>query len=149
MALDLNRIMLTADEQGRIHKSSVRTYFSLVDGVIGGEGDGPLHPDPYASHVIIAGFNPLAVDWVATTLMGFDPARIPMYANAVHQMRERVPDFDVSRVTVRSNLASYEQVLTSSTPIFQFASAPGWRGTIERYQSHAEFNADSADPILQ
>jgi hypothetical protein len=149
MALDLNRILLMADVKGRLHESAVRRYFSLIDGVVGGQGDGPLHPDAFPSHVVIAGFNPLAVDWVATTLMGFDPARIPMYANAVHQMREAVPDFDISDVTVRSNLASHEQVLTSNTPIFQFASAPGWRGTIERYQSHADSNAGRADPILQ
>ena len=149
MALDLNRIMLTADEQGKIHKSPVRTYFSLIDGVIGGEGDGPLHPDAYPSHVIVAGFNPLGVDWVATSLMGFEPAAIPMYSNAVQQMRQWVPDFDVGGLVVRSNLTNYEQALGSTAPIFRFASAPGWRGVIERYRSHGEFSADRAALLLQ
>jgi uncharacterized protein (DUF362 family) len=151
MALDLNRILLTADQEGRMHKSPVRRYFSLIDGVIGGQGDGPLHPDAFPSHVIIAGFNPLAVDWVATALMGFDPSRIPMYANAVRQMREWVPDFNLSRLKVHSNLANYEQVLARTEPVFQFASAPGWRGKIERYhvEPAMERKAEWADPICQ
>ena len=149
MALDLNRIVLMADSKGQLHESPVRRYFSLIDGIVGGQGNGPLHPDAFPSHVVIAGFNPLAVDWVATALMGFDPARIPMYANGVHPMREALPDFDLKDVTVRSNLARHERVLTSDTPIFQFASAPGWRGAIERYESQAECSGVRADHILQ
>ena len=151
MALDLNRILLTADDSGRLHESPVRRYFSLIDGVVGGQGDGPLHPDAFPSHVVVVGFNPLAVDWVATTLMGFDPSRIPMYSNAVPQMREWVPEFDVRRLHVHSNAAEYEQALISPNPVFRFASAPGWRGKVERYELETvrEDQGEQADPILQ
>ncbi len=132
MALDLNRILLTADEQGRIIGSTpLRKYFSLIDGVVGGQGDGPLHPDAFPSHVVIAGFNPASVDWVATALMGFEPSCIPMYVNAVQQMRDWVTDFEPDRVRVNSNVPDYEAV-TGDKLVFQFASAPGWRGKIER-----------------
>jgi len=150
MALDLNRVLLTADQQGKLHASPVRRYFSVIDGVVGGQGDGPLRPDAFRSHVVIAGFNPLAVDWTATLLMGLDPSRIPMYAIAQQQMREWVPDFQPTGIVVRSNVRQYESVISQELPIFRFACAPGWRGKIERYP--LDSGSDTAvefDPILQ
>jgi uncharacterized protein (DUF362 family) len=151
MALDLNEILLTADEQGSLQEFPARRYFSLVDGVIGGQGDGPLHPTAYSSHVAIAGFNALAVDWVATALMGFDPMRIPMYANGLQQVRRWVPEFTIDRIQVVSNDPACNSVLSTQKPVFQFESAPGWRGKIERYKpaSAAERAQEDEDRILQ
>jgi len=53
--------------------------FSIVDGVIGGEGNGPLAPDPVLAGLLIGGENLLAVDVFAAHLMGFDPLRLPLY----------------------------------------------------------------------
>ncbi len=144
MALDLNRVVLTADPGGKLANQPVRRYFSFIDGVVGGQGDGPLHPDAYRSGVILAGFNPVAVDWVATLLMGFDPSLIPMYSNAVEQMREWVPDFVVDHIKVCSNTSTYQDFLTGNKTLFKFASAPGWRGKIERYMSEAPF-----EPVIE
>lgn len=44
MACDLLRIFLFADKDGNIHEKLVRRVFSIVDGIIGGEGNGPLAP---------------------------------------------------------------------------------------------------------
>jgi uncharacterized protein (DUF362 family) len=148
MALDLNRVILTADREGRFSIAPARRYFSLVDGIVGGQGDGPLHPDPYPSGVLLAGFNPLAVDWVATSLMGFDPALIPMYSNAVSQMREWVPEFSPQRLRAISNVPTYQEI-NATRPVFRFACAPGWRGTIERYDTTTlpEPVASTPDPL--
>jgi len=101
--------------------------------------------------VVIAGFNPLAVDWTATLLMGLDPSRIPMYAIAQQQMREWVPDFQPTGILVRSNLRQYESVISQERPIFRFACAPGWRGKIEKYppDSGSDTAVQEFDPILQ
>lgn len=130
MALDLNRILLTADRNGRLQPSPCRTYFSFIDGIIGGQGNGPLHPDAHASGVLLAGFNPLATDWVATRLMGIDPFRIPMYARAVDQMQEWLP-FKPEAIRVRSNVEKWKDVLTRQDPILKYAPAPGWKGVVE------------------
>ena len=58
-------------------KQKQRRYFSVIDGVIGGEGDGPFCPKPRQSQVLIAGNNLLTTDIVATRLMGFWPEKIP------------------------------------------------------------------------
>src|SRR5262249_16170411 len=110
-------------------------YFSVIDGIIGGEGEGPLHPDAYPSGVILAGFNPVAVDWVATRLMGFNPDSIALYANALEQMREFVSDFAIDKIGLQSNITEWQQILTEEESVFQFRAAAGWQGKIEQQKS--------------
>lgn len=131
MVLDLNRALLFADAEGRLRDEPARKYFSVIDGVIGGEGEGPLHPDAYPSGVVLAGFNPLAVDWAAARLMGLDPLRIPLYRNALEQARGWLPDFEVERIRVLSNIAKWEAVLRSRDVSYSFRAPAGWRGKIE------------------
>ncbi len=78
MACDLLRIFLFADEDGNIHEKPVRKVFSIVDGIIGGEGDGPLAPDEKKCGLLISGYDLFLVDMVCTRLMGFDFKRIKM-----------------------------------------------------------------------
>jgi uncharacterized protein (DUF362 family) len=151
MALDLNRIVLTSDREGRIHPSPQRQYFSIIDGIVGGDGNGPLHPDAYPSGVVLAGSNPLAVDWVATRTMGFDPARIRMYANAVTQFKEWISSFTTDGIEVKTNRPEWSNILAGQELAFQFRSAPGWRGAVELYRTEPTVpKPDSLDdPILQ
>lgn len=72
MVVDLVRILFYADGDGLLQDRVQRRFFSVIDGIIGGEGEGPLRPTPKSCGVILAGFNPVAVDVVATHLMGFD-----------------------------------------------------------------------------
>jgi len=134
MALDLNRILLFADREGRIGDQPARKYFSVVDGIFGGEGEGPLHPDACAAGVLLAGFNPVAVDWTATALMGFDPTLIPLYSNALKQMKQWLLGFEVENIRVRANSPIVEDVLDTRAPVFRFRAPVGWRGKIERYR---------------
>ncbi len=134
MVLDLNRILLFANREGQTGAKVTRGYFSVVDGVVGGEGEGPLHPTPYPSGVLLAGFNPVTVDWTATRLMGFDPEMIPLYLNAVKQMSEWVRGFSIERCPVRSNVPAWESILEGDDTIMTFRAPAGWRGQIERYE---------------
>ncbi|HKA22949.1 MAG TPA: DUF362 domain-containing protein [Blastocatellia bacterium] len=133
MVLDLNRILMFADRDGNVGSEPVRKYFSVIDGIIGGEGEGPLHPDAYPSGVVLAGFNPVAVDWVATRLMGFDPAEIPLYQNAVSQMSGWLAGFAIERFSVKSDVPEWQGILDSKEVVMSFRAPAGWRGQIERY----------------
>lgn len=53
-----------------------RKYFSVVDGIVAGEGQGPFCPTSKNANTIIAGRNLLEVDIVTTRYMGFDPQQI-------------------------------------------------------------------------
>ncbi len=45
--------------------------FAVIDGIIGGEGYGPLLVRPVKSNIMLAGIDPVAVDTVALNFMGF------------------------------------------------------------------------------
>ncbi len=45
--------------------------FVVIDGIIGGEGYGPIKVKPVQSNIILAGMDPVAVDTVALNFMGF------------------------------------------------------------------------------
>jgi uncharacterized protein (DUF362 family) len=51
--------------------------FAIIDGIIGGEGYGPINNTPVKSNVIFAGKDPVALDTVALTFMGFRVEQIP------------------------------------------------------------------------
>jgi uncharacterized protein (DUF362 family) len=51
--------------------------FTVIDGVMGGEGYGPSNNTPVKSEIVIAGRDPLAADVVALTFMGFTLDQIP------------------------------------------------------------------------
>lgn len=48
----------------------------IIDGIVGMEGMGPTNGTPRPTGYLIAGANPVAVDTVAATMMGFVPERI-------------------------------------------------------------------------
>lgn len=82
MCLDLNRVLLYSNRKGRLCEVPQRVVLSLADGIVAGEGDGPLKPDPRAMGIILGAYNPAAADWVSALLMGFLPERIPIVSNA-------------------------------------------------------------------
>jgi len=83
MALDLNRALLFANRDGSLRTAAQRKrYFCIVDGIIAGEGEGPLDPEPVLANVLIAGGNAAEVDAVAARVMGFDIARLPIVSRA-------------------------------------------------------------------
>jgi uncharacterized protein (DUF362 family) len=148
MALDLNTILIFADREGKLGAQPARKYFSVIDGIVGGEGEGPLHPDPCTAGVLLAGFNPLAVDWTATALMGFNPTLIPLYSNAPKQMKQWLPGFEVESIHVRSNSPIGEDIFSAREPVFRFRAPAGWRGKIERYGLEDQPAPDRSISIL-
>lgn len=46
---------------------------AVIDGILAMEGDGPVNGGPVAMGVVLTGFDPVAVDAIAATLMGLDP----------------------------------------------------------------------------
>ncbi len=82
MCLDLNRVLMHADREGRLVPGSPRRWLGVLDGIVAGEGDGPMHPRSKAAGLLVAGWNPVAIDVVSAHLMGFDPGKIPLLREA-------------------------------------------------------------------
>jgi uncharacterized protein (DUF362 family) len=56
--------------------SIFKIKYTVVDGIWGMEGNGPLGGEPVEMDLIIAGADPVAVDAVSTAVMGFNPKNI-------------------------------------------------------------------------
>jgi uncharacterized protein (DUF362 family) len=53
--------------------ATVKPHLSIVDGIVGMDGDGPIMGDPKAMNVIVIGRNAPAVDATCVRLMGLNP----------------------------------------------------------------------------
>lgn len=125
-AVDLTKIILYADRDGKMHSTQQRRYMSIIDGVVGGDKEGPLTPDPEYSGVILGGTHPTIVDIFATLLMGFDWKKFRMFTGAVDArgysiVPEGFPDYSVE--------SDIEHDFTQ--PLFDFTPPAGWIGHVE------------------
>lgn len=132
MVLDLNRIMLYSDASGVLHDAPQRRFFSVVDGIVAGEGNGPLDATPKRIGVVAAGANPVAVDLTCASLMGFNFRRIPALARAFESHMLPLAVFGSQDVVVRARAQSAERPLAE----WEFPAAPfephfGWKGNVE------------------
>lgn len=57
-------------------KKKERKYFTVIDGIMGGQGQGPFCPYSKNSNTLIAGEDLFAVDCVAARYMGLNPKKI-------------------------------------------------------------------------
>jgi hypothetical protein len=80
--LDLNRLLLCADRDGVVHDAPVRRYLTIVDGIVAGEGEGPLGATPVEAGLLVGGLDARLADVAAVRAMGLDPAKIPLLVEA-------------------------------------------------------------------
>jgi uncharacterized protein (DUF362 family) len=129
MVHDINRALLFDVVDARPSKR----YFALVDGIVAGEGGGPEAPDAREAGVLVAGSNPVAVDCVSATLMGFDVQKIPMLREAFADSRMPLASFTYGDIAVASNEPAWEGALARIDPgsCLDFRPHFGWEGHIE------------------
>lgn len=78
---DLNRILRHwSRATNRLEAEEQRRCFTIVDGIVSMEGNGPLKGSPRQTGVVLAGEDSLALDLAAASLVGFDWRKIPMLA---------------------------------------------------------------------
>jgi len=80
--LDLNRVLLHADRDGVVREQPVRRYLTIIDGIVAGEGEGPLGATPVDAGLLIGGLDARLADLVAVRAMGLDPAKIVLLTEA-------------------------------------------------------------------
>jgi uncharacterized protein (DUF362 family) len=137
MCLDLNRAFYYGDAAGQRFDSPqpVRRALTLLDGVVGGEGEGPLSPRDVPVGAVLAATDPVALDLAALRLMGFDWRRIPKIREAMAGDTLRVTQVrEPADVTVWESEGGVRQAVSLADIACQrpFAPHPGWRDHIER-----------------
>jgi uncharacterized protein (DUF362 family) len=132
MVHDLNRILLYASRTGRIEDERQRRVFTVADGIIAGEAEGPLEPTPKPVGVIVAGLYSGAVDAVIARLMGFDYRKIPVIREAFEQGEHPLVPFPPQEIRVVSDMQRWNGCdLTGGSDSLRFEPPDGWKGHIE------------------
>ena len=133
MSLDLARIAWYGTAAGRLESRPQRRHLSLIDGVVAGEGSGPLSPKPVHAGALLFGDDVALTDRVACRLMGFDPARIPLVREAFRletwPITERPPDAPAECVVDGRPCLESALAPVLSRP---FVPPPGWKSLLAR-----------------
>lgn len=82
MVLDINKILIFGKGDGTISNEPQRQLFSLCDGVIAGQGDGPLLPKPLSLGFLSFSNNAAINDYIFACLMKLKPDKIPLIQHA-------------------------------------------------------------------
>ena len=72
-----------------------RRYFSIVDGIVAGEGQGPFCPTAKYANTLIAGSDLLDVDLTAVKWMGLMPDKIRYLAYCMQQYHRPLEEIEV------------------------------------------------------
>jgi uncharacterized protein (DUF362 family) len=90
--LDLNHVLLSGGP---------RKVVAIVDGIVAGEGEGPLRPRPRPAGLLVGGENPAYVDATLARLTGYSLARVPTVFHALHDRRSLLagPPPEAAQVT--------------------------------------------------
>jgi uncharacterized protein (DUF362 family) len=130
--LDLNRILLYADRQGKMQREVQRQCLFLADGIIAGEGEGPLEPTAKPCGLLVGGLSAPVLDAVIARLMGFDFRKIPSIREAFTLPNYALVGFGPERIEIVSNSPQFENI-SIFEPGFSlsFVPAQGWQGRVE------------------
>jgi uncharacterized protein (DUF362 family) len=137
MCLDLNKLLAYGNPDGTFrepHMSKPKRHYVLVDGIIAGEGRGPIDPDPVPAGLIAFGTHAPSVDAACAFLMGLDPERIPIIANAFRSKHFPLSSSHWHDIELRSNRSDWNGRLNELTEAETLHFKPhfGWAGHIER-----------------
>jgi uncharacterized protein (DUF362 family) len=135
--LDLNKIVYLGDRCGALGRPS-RRVLNVYDGIVAGEGDGPMGPSARPIGLLVAGEDPGAADSVITWLLGFDWRRIPLLARSLQDLGGgcRISGFRGDPTTLPVlwlDEAGQRELRFSDIDLdLRFEAHPGWSGHIER-----------------
>jgi hypothetical protein len=107
MSLDLNRILMYGCVDGSMTDTPQRRVLHVCDGIIAGQGDGPLAPEPFNLGFILASENAAAMDWVGAHFLGMDPEEIPIIRGAFSSFRWPLTQFASTEVAIRFEDRTY------------------------------------------
>ncbi len=84
MSLDIARLIAHASKDGALMREIIRPHLAFYDGIVGGEGSGPLDSTPVHSGALAFASDPVHGDDCAARLMGLDPAAFAIVREAPH-----------------------------------------------------------------
>jgi uncharacterized protein (DUF362 family) len=101
-------------------------FFSVIDGVMGGDTDGPHFPNPVNSNVIVSGSDLLSTDLAAVRLMDFDYTRI-RYLDRLFLKESNTARNSVDSIDVVSNDFDTSDFFSRDKRYLGFRPPNGWK----------------------
>ncbi|MBB6480748.1 DUF362 domain-containing protein [Spirochaeta isovalerica] len=114
---------MVVDLYNSFNKIRERKTFSVVDGIIGGDVNGPFYPRSKNSKVLIAGEDLLEVDLVTSRLMGFNIKKIPYLWNLVKEKKMNLSEISV----LGQNKTDLGRILEKDELYFDYRTPTSWK----------------------
>jgi ferredoxin len=110
--------------------SAYRPALTIMDAVVGMEGDGPSAGDPRRIGLLLSSTDTIAVDVVATSLIGMRPGSVPSIAAAVRRglTTAQIQDIEVlGKDLDEVKVAGFKQPRTGGPHVLMIPDrVPGW-----------------------
>jgi uncharacterized protein (DUF362 family) len=126
MVIDLNQILRYTSADGVLHDTPQRQVLSIVDGLVGGEGNGPLSPRPRPLGKMVGGFNPVTIDAVCARLIGFDWRKLALLREGA-KLLASTDNLDAVEIRGVDGMAQR----LADLPHADFVAPRGWQSYIE------------------
>lgn len=117
MVLDINMIAKFGLKDGTLSDIPQRSVLYICDGIVGGQGDGPLKPTPLPLGVIMWGRNPLEMDSALARLMQFSPEKLPLILNGRKMFEVR------DKIVIDGSISEWDEIEKISIAT---NASPGW-----------------------
>ena len=88
MVLDLNKIAKYGKKDGTLSEKPQRVIYSLCDGIIGGQGDGPLNPAPLPLGIIAFSDDSYLMDLIVGNIFRLNIDKIPLLKEAQKMVKD-------------------------------------------------------------
>lgn len=118
--MDLNYIAQYGKSDGSLAPTPQRKLLTLVDGLVGGQADGPLFPKPSPLGCLYFSDNPYLSDVIGGYLYSLDINKIPLIKNAYDKI-ESVS----TTILINNNISNIDQVKSLGIEV---KMPPGWVG---------------------
>lgn len=133
--LDINRAFFYYDRE--LHKIGNRPwkkikYIAVLDGLVGGQKNSPLSPEPVSSGFLLGSVNPLALDTVATALMGYDYRKVKQISEGYRLSDLPIANFSPDQIEIFGDLpVKNVNDIYRARCFVPFEPSEGWKGTVE------------------
>ena len=118
MVMDLNTIAIYGKLDGTIANTPQRTLYTLCDAIVGGQGSGPLDPDPLALGMLTFSNDSYLMDEVMGEIFSLNIPKVPLLKEAAALNSKKELEFILNGKNVEYN--SIKKLRT------KVELAPGW-----------------------
>lgn len=127
--IDLNKIMLYADKEGKlIWDMPQRKILTIGDMIIAGEKEGPLEPSAKPLGMVMIAGNAAIFDYVFCKITGFDEKLIPTVYHSVRNTKISIENWE--KIKLNSNVKEFNQIELKDADFkgkFNFKPHPFWK----------------------